>query len=260
VNLKKTNVKFVRKIKMIEAQPARWAKFIFHHYVMRLMRRHFSGFHLLSALPQIEAQLPLLLLPNHSTWWDGFFIHFLNEIIFKRNAYLMMLESQLRKYRFFARVGAYGVNPEKPKSLLQSLDYTVQLFRNPANAPVLICIFPQGILLPWGKRPLAYRRGIEWILHKYERPVNMLPLAIRAEFLNEQRPEVFFRFGENSIVHSANYAGTDRLEATETELLADLNQQIIAGESGVNLLEGQASVNRLVDRFKQRKLAPKVDQ
>jgi 1-acyl-sn-glycerol-3-phosphate acyltransferase len=59
---------------MIKANPTRWAKFIFHIYVMRLMKRQFHAFHLFGDLPQPDPDLPLLLIPNHSTWWDGFLV------------------------------------------------------------------------------------------------------------------------------------------------------------------------------------------
>jgi hypothetical protein len=59
---------------MIQAQHAAWADRIFHPYVTWLFKRHFHVVRLLGKIPETNPELPLLLLPNHSTWWDGFFV------------------------------------------------------------------------------------------------------------------------------------------------------------------------------------------
>ena len=42
----------------------------------------FMKFRCWGELPEIPDHLPLLLLPNHSTWWDGFFVYLLNKTDF----------------------------------------------------------------------------------------------------------------------------------------------------------------------------------
>lgn len=231
---------------MIKANPTRWAKFIFHIYVMRLMKRHFHSFHLLGNLPQPDPNFPLLLIPNHSTWWDGFFVYLLNEEILKREIYLMMLDRQLVKYKFFARIGAFGITPGDKKNLRQSLNYTVELLQ---KKNVMIIMFPQGILLPWGKRPLNFKKGIESIIQLYKKPINILPLAIRAEYGGEQRAEVFFQFGENFLVDAQSFQGVKWLEEVELKLLNDLAEKIHNGDHGIKLLAGRGSVNVKMDKL-----------
>ena len=218
---------------MIQAQHRFWADFIFQPYLTRLFKRHFHTIQLLGDLPEVPAHLPLLLLPNHSTWWDGFFIYLLNKRIFQRTAYLMMLEAQLSKYKFFAKLGAYSIEPKHRQGILESLEYTVGLL---SRGTPLISIFPQGELLPWHTRPLDYKRGVEWILREYGKPVVMLPLAIRTEFLGEKRPEVFFCFGDVNVFDSDTFHGMDWLEETESALLDDLASRILRREEGRDLL------------------------
>lgn len=144
-----------------------------------------------------------------------------------------MLEEQLSKYRFFAKIGAYSIEPKHRRGILESLAYTVELLNQ--DTP-LISVFPQGQLLPWHTRPLDYKRGIEWILREYDKPVAMLPLAIRTEFLGEKRPEVFFLFGDVNSFDSDTFHGMDWLEKTESALLDDLASRILNQEEGQNLL------------------------
>jgi 1-acyl-sn-glycerol-3-phosphate acyltransferase len=235
---------------MIKANPTRWAKFIFHIYVMRLMKRQFHAFHLFGNLPQPDPNLPLLLIPNHSTWWDGFFVYLLNEEILKRETYLMMLDRQLAKYKFFARIGAFGITPGNKENVNESLNYTVELLQ---KRNVMITMFPQGILLPWGKRPLDFKKGIEAIIRSYGKPINILPLAIRAEYGGEQRAEVFFQFGQHFVVDAQSFQGVKWLEQIESDLLDALAERISKQEKGVDLMKGSRSINIKMDHLLRRK-------
>ncbi|MBC8233385.1 lysophospholipid acyltransferase family protein [bacterium] len=246
---------------MIEARHKLWADKVFYPYVRWLFKRHFHAIHLLGEIPDLQADLPLLLLPNHSTWWDGFFVYLLNKKLFSRVGYLMMLEEQLSKYRFFAQIGAYSVNPKLPKSVLSSLNYSVSLLKGQSKPQPMLCLFPQGDLQPWGVRPLNYKRGLEWLLQKYAQPVNILPLAIRVEFLGEQRPEVFFLLGQNYQLNHSTFPGMSWLEKGANILLDDLAIRIVQGEEGQILLQGYRSVNEVFDSFvKTIKRMIKIDR
>ncbi|MCI0695934.1 lysophospholipid acyltransferase family protein [candidate division KSB1 bacterium] len=237
---------------MIKAQHAAWADGIFHPYVRWLCKRHFHAIHLLGQAPETNPDLPLLLLPNHSTWWDGFFVYLLNKKLFRRKAYLMMLDEQLSRYRFFARLGAYSINPQSSGSIKESIKYSIEILKQRIMPKPLLCIFPQGELLPWEKRPLGYKSGVETIISGYGGKANFLPLAIKTEFLHEQLPEAFFCFGENLVANSNTFAGMQRLQEIEESLLDELSRRIAKGEKGTILLSGHQSVNARFDMIKSK--------
>jgi 1-acyl-sn-glycerol-3-phosphate acyltransferase len=222
---------------MITARHAAWADWIFSRYLTRLCKRHFHKISVLGKIPETDPDLPLLLLPNHSTWWDGFFVYLLNKKMFRRKLYLMMLEAQLARYKFFARLGAFSINPHSAGSIKNSLRYSAAVLNEKMLPRPMLCIFPQGELLPWDQRPLAYKNGLEKILRGYGGKVNLLPLAIKTEFLNEQRAEAFFLFGENIMVNSNTFSGMQRMQEIEEALLDDLKRRIIQEEQGMVLLE-----------------------
>jgi len=222
---------------MIKARHAAWADRIFQPYLTRLFKRHFNAICLLGRVPETNPDLPLLLLPNHSTWWDGFFVYLVNKKLFRRKVYLMMLETQLARYKFFSRLGAYSINPHSAGSIKNSLRYSVDILNEKTAPRPLLCIFPQGELLPWDKRPLVYKNGLEAILSGYGGKANLLPLGIKTEFLNEPRAEAFFLFGENILVNSNTFGGMQRLQESEEKLLDDLKRRIIQKEPGMLLLE-----------------------
>lgn len=233
---------------MIQAHHARWAESIFTLYIDRILRRHFHSITLLGPVPTYDSRHPLLILPNHSTWWDGFFVHLLNRRLFKRPLYMLMLEEQLRRYRFFSRLGAYSISGDSPRSIAETLRYTVNILQDTPSP--LVCIFPQGVLLPWHIRPLGYRRGAEHILRRVEKPVTILPLAIRCEFLGEQYPAASLLFGSPVFCTPEHTPTTRALELAEEFLLNDLQERIIVGETGRILLAGSTSTNRSLDTLR----------
>jgi chlorobactene lauroyltransferase len=232
---------------MIKVQSSGWAKKVFHYYILRLLRRHFHSFRLMGSIAYPAPSLPILLLPNHSNWWDGFFFYLLNHRLFQRPIYLMMLERQLEKFRFFARVGAFSIAPEKPKAVLEALRYTIELLRQPLIPAPMICIFPQGEMLPWACRPMKFRRGVDWLTRELNAPLCILPLAIRIEYLGEQRPDVFFQFGETYPVTAANFPGIPFFEQKMESLLDELNLKIAAGHGSNIIWQGRTSVSSQFD-------------
>lgn len=230
------------------ANKSKWAQRIFQLYIHWLLGQHFHSMQVLGNVPQTDARFPVLLLPNHSTWWDGFFVFLLNERIFKRPIFLMMLEKQLRRYRFFARLGAFGIDPANAKLSLQALKYTLSLFEMPAPKP-LVCIFPQGELLPWHSRPLRLKPGVEWLVRKYPDQLNLVLLAMRCEYGAEQRAKVIFKMSENRVVSGATFPDLNALQAEMEKLLSEVSENLAQGEEGQMLFSGRNSVNVVTEKI-----------
>jgi 1-acyl-sn-glycerol-3-phosphate acyltransferase len=224
-----------KNLNMITGTYSKTADLVFSHYLDHLFRNHFAGMHLLSDLPEINSHAPLIMFPNHSTWWDGFLVHFLNRKLIRRRLHLMMLSSQLSRFPFFKKVGAYGISPESPKDINRVIDYTVGLL-TPGN---LVCIFPQGELLPWGHRPLQVKQGLRQIIARFAKPVQLLPLVIRAEFLSEQRPRVYFSFG--GILSEQD--DLSHVPEIMESLLIETEGKINAGANGRLIFKGKRSLS-----------------
>ena len=221
---------------MIAARHQRWAEAVFSSFLHGLLRRSFHSMRLVGEIPALDADQPLLIVPNHGTWWDGFFVYILNRMLFRRKLYLMMLDRQLARYRFFSRVGAFGIEPGLRRGVLESLRYSASVLREPGNA---LCVFPQGELRYHALRPLAYRKGLERVLALCDRPVQILPLGIRCELLGDQRAEAFFMADRSWVVDAAGFRGIEWLEAEQTALLGRLEAAIRGGEPGRILLQGR---------------------
>ncbi len=153
------------------------------------MRRSFHAVRLLGEPPDLPLDAPVVVVANHCTWWDGFFIYVLNRAVLHRRLYVMMLEEQLRKYRFFRRLGAFGISQGNPRGVRAALSYSAGVLKETSNC---LCIFPQGAMRRLHDRPLGFMRGLEAILRMHGGEASVLPVAMACEFLGYRRPEALF--------------------------------------------------------------------
>jgi chlorobactene lauroyltransferase len=226
---------------MIKSNHSILADKFFKIYIFRLLKKNFHSINLIGEIPYIPNNYPIINAPNHSTWWDGFFVYLLNDLYFQRKFYIMILEEQLIKYKFFTKLGGFSINKNNPKSIIESLKYiSEQIKINPLSVTT---IFPQGELLPNYIRPLNFNRGIEKIVTMYGEFINILPLSIRIEYLNEEKPTVFFKYGELLTVNKNDSGYTDKLSVIVTNNLDEIGNSILSRNFGSVLLEGKTSVS-----------------
>lgn len=148
-----------------------------HTFTGEAVARLFSGPLLGSAFREIrivddvaDEGLPILMLANHFSWWDGFIQHRINRARFGRRLYAMMLEEQLAKHPILARCGCFSVRRQS-RSMLESLDYCIDVMRSPGN---MLLIFPQGRLESMHVDVPAFRAGVRYLAERIEGPYGIL--------------------------------------------------------------------------------------
>lgn len=194
-----------------------------------------------------EAEGGVLLVANHSCWWDLYLAHFLNEAI-PVVGYGMMEHANLARFRFFRRIGAFSVDRSSPAGIRASLDYTAKLLRAPM---VGVWMFPQGTIAGNDVRPLAFQPGLRALVRRAGR-VTVVPVAFRYEFWQDERPEAFVRFGEPIAAEKAEAATI--LDAVQERLTAELDrlrEDVVAQRADrfEVLLEGRRSISERYARF-----------
>jgi len=156
----------------------------------------------------------VLLIPNHFSWWDGFFAWHLNRALFKKRYHVMMLEHELSKRMFFTRVGAFSVNLNS-KSIIQSLSYCSQVLNNPDN---LLLMFPQGKLSSQHSFDVQFRKGIERILTQTSN-TRIIFAACLTDYYGYRKPSLTISLKE--------YDGLNSLDDIELAYNNHLRQSII---------------------------------
>lgn len=178
---------------MIKADHKTWAKFVFDIYLKGLLKKSFFDFRIINEQPEIDQSKSLILTPNHFSWWDGFFVYWLNNRTLNKKLFIMMLEDQLRRYWFFQKVGCYSIDLDDNRKMIASLKYTIDLLLNSNN---IITIYSQGEIQAYDEKKIVLKDGIDFIAKKSTVDFQILPLAFRIHYSNEKLPIVYARFGK----------------------------------------------------------------
>jgi 1-acyl-sn-glycerol-3-phosphate acyltransferase len=184
----------------------------------------------------LPADRPLLMVANHTSWWDGFLLRDLHRQL-RPGApmYTIMTEAELRKQPVLRLLGATPLDPASPSSLLRMLRTVGGMVRARPDATVLL--FPQGRIWPAWRRPLEFRRGIELLMRQLG-SCYVLPAGIHLEALNNAAPTAFVALGA-PLRYPEDQLTAPRLEAAVAECL-DHIAAILAehGEAATLKLEG----------------------
>ncbi|PRY91940.1 acyltransferase-like protein [Marinilabilia salmonicolor] len=164
-----------------------------HHPVYIWFFRHFTNFLVRLKFKKIFIEgdtaadnSPLLVINNHFSWWDGFFINYLNNKLWKKKFHVMMLEEELEKRRFLARGGAFSIR-RNHSSTPASFIYAKKILENSSNN--LLLMYPQGKLQAQATRYLEFEPGVERLLQKTNPTVKMVVTLI--DYFGNPKPSLW---------------------------------------------------------------------
>mgnify|MGYP001168786609 CR=1 FL=1 len=162
----------------------------FRVYTRWKIRRCFSGVFIDGHYS--ENNLPVLMIVNHFSWWDGFWAEYLNLKLFRRKYHFMMLEKELRSNMFLNKTGGYSIN-RGSRSVIESLDYTASLLSDSGN---IVLMFPQGKFESMHLRDFRFEKGVEYVLKKVKTPVQIIFVVNLIEYYSNQKPLLTIHFRE----------------------------------------------------------------
>lgn len=162
----------------------------FKAYMLYKLKKNFSKIEIIGEFE--SKKLPLLVVSNHISWWDGFWIEYLNLKIFKKKLHFMMLENQLKRYWYFNYCGGYSIKPNS-KSIIESLNYTCELLKSSNN---LVLMFPQGEIFSIYQNKILFKKGIEKIIKKIQNPIQTILVTNMIDYFSNPKPTLFIYFKE----------------------------------------------------------------
>lgn len=133
-----------------------------------------------------DRNLPVLLLGNHTSWWDGFWAEYVNLLLFKRRPYVMMLEDQLRSHRFLREAGAFSINKQS-RTVVESIRYATEILHHREN---LLILYPQGEIRSSYEFPLRFDKGWFRILSRQSQPVQVVFLIALTDYFSSPKPQL----------------------------------------------------------------------
>jgi len=228
---------------------ARW----FLGHFRRTAARHFAGVHWTSAEdPATWDPTPLLIVANHSTWWDGPLAYLLSGQL-GRPFQVAMEARYLQRHPYFRWIGAHPLRREGARARYHDLEWMGQVL-SPGS---LLWIFPQGKRRPAAAPIQDLERGAAHLALE-RAPVRVVPVGIRLAHLSEQLPDAFLRIGPTSLVRPDDPRGrraiTGEMAEALRQVLDGMDAQIQAEwiRGWRPLAPETLSVNKRLERMARR--------
>ncbi len=195
---------------------------------------------------------PLILVANHSSWWDAVVPIFLSLDLMGHDAHGFMESQGLRRYPFFRRLGMLPLDRDNSREAIRQLETTTDLIRRRRK---VLWIFPQGRIVPNDRRPIVAESGTARLIELLGECA-IAPVALRYDVGPEEFPIAYVSVGD---VVDPGFPGapprkelTDRIGGMierELDALRDdmMNERL---EEFVPVLHGRSSVNTKWDRVR----------
>jgi 1-acyl-sn-glycerol-3-phosphate acyltransferase len=203
---------------------------LFTRYGARYLARHFHAVRLARGpRPEVPPGTPVVVCLSHPSWWDPMICFQLARRLFPGRAHYAPIEAAaLDKYRFFSRLGLFGIEPGTARGARRFLTAGAEIL---ARGDTALWVTAGGRFADPRERPVRLRPGLGHLLAHLNHGV-VLPLALEYPFWEERLPEALARFGEPVTIGDAE---TDDLRpAAWTRLLESrlaATQDALAGDA-----------------------------
>ena len=167
---------------MIKARHEPFYVWLFNQYTRIMLKKHFHKININSNVRL--RNIPTVIIANHFSWWDGFFVVYINYWMFHKKLHVMMLEEQLKKHRILSKAGAFSVTKKK-KSVLESIDYCISLLDDPEN---LLLLYPQGEIQSSYHFPVKFEKGLLKILNGTNKEFQLIFLVVLTDYFSNKQP------------------------------------------------------------------------
>jgi len=195
-----------------------WLKW-FKRYARWYVGRQFHAVRIsrASGVPVLHG--PVVFVVNHPSWWDPLTLLLVTDLFPDRQHYAPMDAAALAKYKFFAKLGMFGVKPGAGLTFVR----TGRAILKEANAALWVT--GQGRFADARDRSVPVRGGVAAL-----GCATVIPVAIEYTFWHERFAEVLVRFGKNGETLEATQ---DALAAEAMQQRAELFETVVPGRVGI---------------------------
>ena len=250
----------MHKLRNVDSSPAVSPLLVsmFGRYCEGYLARHFHAVRLSKTQrpdPVAVRGKPLVVYFNHPSWWDPLICLQLAAQFFPDRTHYGPIDAKtLGKYRFFEKLGFFGVEAGTARGARQFLAASQEALARPDTA---LWIAAEGRFTDPRERPVRLRSGIGHLATRIRDAV-LLPLAIEYPFWEERHPEALVRFGQEIPTGDADLAAADWTPILEDGLESALDALTLEalGRDALRfevLLGGSAEVGGVYDAWRRLK-------
>lgn len=171
---------------MIYARHKRLHTAFFRFYSRYLMRNNFRSVRFVDDPGPTDK--PVLIIGNHFSWYDGFFMNYYNNEVLKKKFHVMMLEEQLQGRMFLNKSGAFSINPGT-RDIIESLTYSAEILNDPGN---LLLMYPTGEIQSSYISSFRFMKGLDKILSGNNAEIRFYACMI--DYFSERKPAAWIYF------------------------------------------------------------------
>ncbi|HEX7859342.1 MAG TPA: lysophospholipid acyltransferase family protein [Verrucomicrobiae bacterium] len=166
---------------------------LFTAYSESYLGRHFAAIYLSGPKPEFRSLTgPVVVYLNHASWWDPLVCLLLaNRFFADRGNYAPIDANALAQFRFFRKLGFFGVEKDSRRGVIQFLENSAAIL-NHVNS--VLWVTPQGEFVDPRVRPISLKGAIGQLpsLHP---DLRFVPLALDYFFTGVRLPSIAVRFG-----------------------------------------------------------------
>jgi len=157
----------------------------FSWYIQFIIDKDFAAFNFDRAA--LKKDSSVLILANHFSWWDGFFIFYINKKIFKKQFHVLVNAENYNKVGFLKYLGAFAAE-HSGKDVLETLNYAGKLLDNPDN---LVLVFPQGKLYSNHLKNISFEKGVMQMIHASQKKINIIFAATFIDYFAKRKASAY---------------------------------------------------------------------
>lgn len=157
----------------------------FSWYIKFIIHKDFSAFSYDQA--EVKKDASVLILANHFSWWDGFFIFYLNKKIFKKQFHVLVNAKNYNRIGFLKYLGAFAAE-NSGKDVLETLSYAGKLLDDPNN---LVLVFPQGKLYSNHVKNVTFEKGVMHIINASKKRISIVFAATFIDYFEKRKASAY---------------------------------------------------------------------
>ena len=213
---------------MIPTNRRRWFEHFFAWHVRGRFAKRFSAVRVVGIehLQRERERRPVLLVSNHTSWWDPLMMFHLSFAALGFEGHALMDAKNLRALPLLGWIGAFGVEIGDKEDGERAVQYGASLLSRPGK---FVGVYPQGRERPVTERPLGFKNGAARMALLAPIEPAIVPLGVRYEHGRHEKPEALVSIGAPIAREGDEHALTAAMERAVQAQLDALQSAIHEG-------------------------------